>query len=267
MEFKIKSREDEDKSKYSKEDLDIAYSFSKKMYDEFSTFIKAIVLFGSAAKRKQTKNSDIDILIIVDDLAIQMTPEIIETYRIITEKIISKTSLKLHITSLKFTTFYEYVNAGDPIAINILRDGVALIDTGFFSPLKALLKMGRIRPTPESVWSYYSKAPYIISSSQGRINQALIDLYWAVIDSAHAALMVIGEIPPSPDHVAELIRKKIVAKGKLEIKYAHIIQDFYTFAKSVMHGEVTKVTGAEYDRYLEKANLFVNRIREFINEQ
>ena len=266
MEFSIKRQEDADKAKHSKEDLDKAYAFSKRIYQEFGTFIKAVVLFGSAARKEQTKRSDVDILVIIDDLSVQMTPEIIETYRIITEKIIAEVSTSLHITSLKLTTFHEYVHAGDPIAINMLRDGVALIDTGFFFPLKALLKMGKIRPTPESVWTYYAKAPQILIGSRALILQAVIDLYWAVIDAAHAALMAQGEIPPSPDHVSEMISEKLVATGKVEIKYAHIMHDFYTLAKAIMHKEITLMTGAEYDRYYEKAQAFVKRMQETIKE-
>ncbi|MFA6089254.1 MAG: nucleotidyltransferase domain-containing protein [Candidatus Woesearchaeota archaeon] len=267
MEFKIQKQEDLDFSKFAKEDLDIAYSFSKQIYDEFGQFLRAIVFFGSAARKTEQSGSDIDILVIVDDLAIQMTPEIVETYRIITEKIISKTSLKLHVTSLKFTTFYDYVLAGDPIAINMLRDGVALIDTGFFFPLKSLLKRGHIRPSKESIWTYYAKAPQIIVNSQSMILQATIDLYWAVMDAAHAALMSAGEIPPSPDHVSDLLRQKLVASGKLEVKYAHILNDFYTLAKSIMHRDISKVSGTEYDRYKEKATDFVERMQKLINSE
>lgn len=267
MEFKIKHNIDSKESNFKKEDLDIAYSFAKQIYDEFGTFLKAVILFGSVAKNEQKQGSDIDILIIVDDISIEMTSEIVETYRIITEKIIAKTSFRLHVTSLKFTTFYEYVVAGDPIAINMLRDGSALIDTGFFLPLKALLLSGKIRPTQESIWSYYSKAPIIITNSQSLILQATVDLYWAVIDSAHAALMFVGEIPPSPDHISEMFQKTLVAKGKIEIKYAHILHDFYTLAKSIIHRDIVKVSGTEYDRYKEYAEDFVKRMQDFIKNE
>lgn len=266
MDFNINYQEDQDKALYHKESMDIAYAFSKDLYKEFGQFLKAIVLFGSTAKRKENKDSDVDILVIVDDLTIKMTPEIIEAYRIIVEKLVKKVSTKIHVTSLKFTTFYEYVHAGDPVAINMLRSGVSLIDTGFFNPLKALLKVGRIRPTPESVWTYYSKAPHIINNSKNHILQAVVDLYWAVIDASHAALMAAGEVPPSPDHVSDYINNTFIKKGKLEQKYGHIVKDFYTIAKSIMHKEVTKMSGVEYDRYLKSATEFVEKMQNIINK-
>ena len=66
--------------------------------------------------------------------------ELIEGYRIIVENLIEKVSLKLHVTSMTFTSFWEHARVGDPILVNILRDGIALHDRGFFDPLQRILK-------------------------------------------------------------------------------------------------------------------------------
>ncbi|MFO8241301.1 MAG: hypothetical protein R6T90_09945, partial [Dissulfuribacterales bacterium] len=62
----------------------------------------------------------------------------VEAYRVIVEKIISKTSERLHITTLKFTNFWEYIRGGDPVGLNMLRGGIPLIDSGFFEPMQQL---------------------------------------------------------------------------------------------------------------------------------
>ncbi|MCJ7757484.1 MAG: hypothetical protein MUP24_05005, partial [Gillisia sp.] len=85
------------------------------------------------------KGSDIDILIIIDDVRAELTAEFVEAYRVIVEKIAFKISKKLHITTLKLTNFWDYTRAGDPIVINMLRDGIPLMDYGFFEPLQILL--------------------------------------------------------------------------------------------------------------------------------
>ena len=113
------------------------------------------------------KQGDIDILIVFDDVSVNLTPEIVSTYRIIIEKVISEVSTRLHVTTIKLTTYWEYVRAGDPIGMNILRDGVALLDTGFFDPLHALLVRGRIRPSPESVWTYLRELPEPYTTRNG----------------------------------------------------------------------------------------------------
>ena len=250
---------------YRKEDLDIAYKFTKDMHGELGTFLKAVVLFGSSARRKTSKESDLDILIVVDDLSVNFSSELVEAYRIIVQRLIAKNSTRLHVTSLRFSSFWEYIRNGDPIAINILRDGVALIDTGFFEPLQVLLRRGRIRPTEESIWNYYIRAPNTLHNSKWHILQATIDLYWGVIDAAHAALMKHGEIPPTPEHVADLLEEKLVKKKLLERKYVAIMRHFYKTMKMIVHREIKEIKGEEYDRYYKAAEDFVNRMREFID--
>ena len=265
MEFDIEERENPNTNEYSNEELDIAYSFAKRVHEEFGDAVKALVLFGSSARKKNVnKRSDIDILIVFDDVTMVLTNEVVTAYRVIIDKSVVETSTRLHVTSLKLTTFWEYIRAGDPVGMNILRDGVSLIDTGFFDPLRALLARGRIRPTPESVWTYFSKAPRNLFNSKWHVLQAVISLYWAVIDASHAALMKQGVIPPSPDHVAEILEKELVRKGLLERRYAEIMRRFYLLQKRISHRQVKEVSGRQWDLYVRDAEDFVHRIDVFL---
>ncbi|MBI2672247.1 hypothetical protein HYX16_04905 [Candidatus Woesearchaeota archaeon] len=156
MKFNVEKREKKNVEKYYYKDIDIARKFASLMYKEFGTLIRGLVLFGSTIRNPSSPKKDIDILIILDDVRIKFSRELVETYRIITEKIVASVDPgRLHIQSMKFTSFWEYVRAGDPVAVNILRSGVALIDTGFFDPLQILLDQGRIRPSEESIYTYF----------------------------------------------------------------------------------------------------------------
>ena len=251
---------------YKKEDFDIAYEFSKKIYEEMKDLVKATVLFGSSA-RKTVSQGDIDVLVIIDDLTVRLTPELTEAYTLITEKLVTEISPMLHITTLKLTAFWEYVRSGDPVIINMLRDGIALLDTGFFEPIQVLLKQGRIRPTHESVWAYFVKAPSTLYNSKWHLLQATVDLYWAVIDAAHAALMKLGEIPPTPEHVADMMQMHMVNKGLISKKYADTMRKFYKLSRMINHREIKEISGKEYDSYYKEAQDFVYKIREFIEER
>ncbi|MBU1198729.1 MAG: nucleotidyltransferase domain-containing protein [Nanoarchaeota archaeon] len=265
MEFDIHKRKKEVSDSYPKDVTDIAYSFSKKVYKEFAKFIKAIVLFGSTARKGKVSKGDIDILIIVDDVSIVMDREFVQAYRIIINKIVAEVApKKLHITTLKFTSFWEYVRAGDPVAVNILRDGVPIIDSGFFEPIQLLLFQGRIRPSTESMWNYFNKAPITLHNSKWHIKQGVIDLYWAVIDAAHAALMKLNEVPPSPSHVADLLETKMVKRGLLPQKYADMMRKFYNISRTILHGEITEISGAQFDEYYKLAKEFVEKMQMFI---
>lgn len=269
LDFKIENRHNENISKYEKEDIDIALEFAKEIKKELKDMLKAIVLFGSTARRVNTKEkaNDIDILLILDDVSIRFTPELIQTYRIIAERLVLKISRKLHLTNLRFTNFWEYVRAGDPIAINILRDGVAIYDTGFFSPLQVLLYQGRIRPSQESIQNYLALAPQTLQNSKSHILSATLDLYWAVIDAAHAALMSINEIPPSPAHVADMMEQKLITTGMLNKKHAYTMKQFYALGKSIMHGELLQISGDQYDVYYKEAYNFVMEMKKFIEKK
>ena len=266
MDFKVEKKKSENKKKHTKEDIDIAYEFAKEAYKEFGTFLKAIVLFGSNARKTKRKSNDIDILLIVDDVTIYLTPEIIETYKIILERLLGKMSRKLHITTLRFTSFWDLVRNGDPVIINIMRDGFPIIDTGVFEPLQRLLVMGKIRPTEESIWTYFSRAPTTLHNSKWHILQGTMDLYWAVIDAAHAALMKQGEMPPSPEHISGLLMEKLVKKGLLKKKYANTMQKFYDLYKGIAHRSIKEISGSEFETYYKEAEAFVKEMQKFIKD-
>ncbi len=266
MEFRIDRVPNPNVQHYADKELDHAYDFAKKAYKEFGNFVKAIVLFGGAAKRK-TKVNDIDILIIVDDISAVISPEMVDAYRVIVEKIVNDVSPKLHITTLKFTNFWEFARAGDPIVINILRDGIALLDNNFFEPLQALLMRGRIRPTPESIQVYYQKAPMTLQNAKWHVLQATLDLYWAVIDSAHAALMSIGEVPPSPEHVSDLMVEKMLKKRLVEKKHVLTMNKFYTLSKKIVTRDVGSISGKEFDLLYKEADEFIKKMNKIIEKR
>lgn len=266
MKFDLPRKDHPNLEKYERHDVDTSYRFANDIYKELGGLIKAVIIFGSSARKKITSKSDIDILVIIDDLTISLSPEVLEAYRVIVNKTIVNVSTRLHITTLRFTSFWEYMRNGDPIGINILRDGVALIDSGFFEPLQALLKKGKIRPTSESIWTYYIRAPNTLHNSKWHLLQATLDLYWGVIDAAHAALMKHGEIPPTPEHVADLLEEKLVKKKLLEQRYVAIMRHFYKIMKMITHREIKEIKGSDYDKYYKAADDFVKRMREFIEE-
>lgn len=265
MEFKVEKKVQFPEKKYSDKDIDIAYKFTKKIHKEFGTFLRATVLFGSTATPGHKDGGDIDILLLVDDVVYLLSPEIVEAYRVIVEKTIAETSTDLHVTTLKFTSFWEYIKIGDPVAINMLRDGVALLDTGFFYPLQLLLHQGRIRPTREAVMTYFQRAPTTLFNAKWHILQATVDLYWACIDAAHSALMKQKEMPPAPKEIAAVMQEKLVAKGLINKKYVKSMDKFYKLSKLILHRERKEMSGKEFDALYLEARDFVEAMRKIVD--
>ncbi len=269
MQFKVHTKTHPNVPKYPSTDYDFAKKFAEAMHKELGDFVKAIVLFGSTAREEKPLygERDIDVLIIINDLTMMLSNEVVQSYRVITENLASKNSKRLHITTLKLTNFWEYVRIGDPIAINMLRDGVPLYDSGFFEPVQQLLFQGRIRPTKEAIWTYFARAPATIHNGDWHILQATLDLYWAVVDSAHAALMKMGEVPPTPGHIAEMIHERLVRTGHVPAKYSGIMDMFYKLQKKIIHREIQEVEGRNYDQYKKIAQDFVKTMQRVVEQK
>lgn len=47
---------------------DAAYKFSKDIFVKYPRVIKSIILFGSYSKGKETESSDVDVMIVMDDI-------------------------------------------------------------------------------------------------------------------------------------------------------------------------------------------------------
>lgn len=273
MQFKTEPRDTKQKrqEKFAPKDVEIAMNFAKKVTENLGGLVSAVVLFGSSFRRigkvKPKTSNDVDILLILDDVRIKMTPDVVQTYRIIVKKTSAEIAPeRLHIQILHLTAWWGYVRAGDPVATTILRDGFALVDTGWFDPLQALLDDGRIRPSEESIWTYLNMADASLFRSKDHILGAVMDLYWSVIDSAHSAIMSAGEIPQAPKHVADMLRKSFVKEGKLDEKYAKVMEMFYHLSKEIVHKKISEISAKDCTEYSGLAEGFVKEMKRLVKE-
>jgi len=243
-----------------KKESDIAMDFATKAYKKFDKLVKSIVLFGSTAKQEQVAGSDIDIILIIDDVAINWDQELIAWYREELEKLIRTNPYQsaLHINTVKVSSWWEDLLRGDPVVINILRYGESMIDFGgFFNPLKALLIKGKIKSTPEAIYSALQRAPNHIARSKFAELSSIEGLYWAMVDSAHAALMAANIPPASPEHVAGDLKANFVDAGKLKMKYVAWYHDLLNLHKKIAHGQLKDLKGVEIDQWQDRAEEFL----------
>lgn len=247
------------------DDRDIAYDFAVKAYRKFKEVIKSVVLFGSVVKGETKKGSDIDIVIIIDDCVIDWDQELIAWYRQELSELLSaqKYYKKLHLTTVTLSTFMEEVRIGEPTVINMLRYGETLLDHGgFFNPLKVLLAKGKIRPTAESIFVTLRRAPMHLAKAKIDMVASIENIYWSMVDSSHAALMAAGQVPPSPEHIANLLDNIFVRRKMLNGRYSDWFKEMYELAHDVMHGTIKYIHGKEIDKYLDRASEFEKVMRE-----
>ena len=260
-------QEDEYPASQFTNEKDVAMEFAMQVHKKFDKLVKASILFGSQTKHSATVGSDIDIVLIVYDASINWDMELIAWYREELAKLIAanKYNNDLHINTVKLTTWWQDLLYGDPVIINILRYGEPLIDSGgFFLPIKALLAQGKIRSTPEAVYASLQRAPMHLARSKSAEIGAIEGIYWSMIDSAQAALITAGKVPPSPEHIPLLLKDAFVDRGMLDINSVRGLRDLYLLHKSVMHGEIKNVKGTEIDIWQEKAEKFITDMTNII---
>lgn len=252
-----------------KRERDIAMDFAIKSYKKFDRIIKSIILFGSTVKQSSVAGSDIDIILVVDDASIKWDTELITWYRHELEDLLKSNPYKteLHINTVKLTTWWEDLIRGDPTILNILRYGEAMIDyAGFFNPLKQLLLEGKIKPTNEAVYSCLQRAPIHIGRSKAAELGAIEGLYWAMVDSAQAALIAANITPPSPEHIPSDLNEAFVNTGKIKSKYVSWYRDLMMLHKKIAHGEVSDLKGVIIDDWQDKTEEFLKVMATLVNK-
>ncbi|MCK4552963.1 nucleotidyltransferase domain-containing protein [Candidatus Pacearchaeota archaeon] len=247
---------------------DIAMDFATKAYKKFNRVIKSIILFGSSIKQTSTADSDIDIIILIDDVSIHWDQKLIAWYRQELDKLLKANPYEksLHINTVKLSTWWEDLMRGDPIILNILRQGKSLIDlAGFFEPLKYLLIKGKIKSTPEAIYSCLQRAPVHIQRSKSAELNSIEGLYWAMVDSAHAALIAANISPPSPEHIAPELKETFVP-GKLKMKYVVWYRDLLILHKDITHGRIHDLKGADIDEWQDRTEEFLGVMARLVNK-
>jgi len=252
-----------------KSDRDIAMDFSIKIYKKFDKIVKAVVMFGSSSKNTSISSSDVDLVILIDDASIKWDQELIAWYREELGKLATANAYKkeLHLTTIKITTWWNDLLKGDPVIINMLRYGEALVDIGgFFNPLKVLLEEGRIKPTNEAIYTALERAPEHFRRSKMAVLGAVEGLFWAMVDSAQGALMAYKVMPPSYEHIPILMKETFVDEKKLKMDYVIWYRDLYILHRQIVHGEVSHIKGADIDLWQRRTEEFISAMVKLVKE-
>lgn len=246
----------------------IAVEFAGDLYKKFKGFVKTVVLVGSITKGKAKKASDIDLIVIVDNVSFKMTRDFMNFYRVQLAKLISKSKHKnkLHITTLTWSSVWENMRIGEPAIISFLRTGVPIIDElNFFEPMKFLLKWGKIRPTSEAVYNAMSRAPYHLNKAKLKLFAIVEDLYWAMVDSSHALLMINELTPTSPEHISNMLRK-LLKKKKVTENDIKLYNRVKTLMKKIAHMEVHDLDERHIGDLRNQVTRFVKKVENKVKK-
>ncbi len=249
-------------------EIPLIYDFTARVVKMFGSFIKSVVVFGSFAKGNISEESDIDLMILIDDASIGLTPEIITFYNKELDKMLRQegSRLKFHITTASISEFWDSVRRGDPLTIAILREGIPIADAGFFSPIKRLLQQGKIRPTAEAIELSVNRALFHLDDYSILTLNAINALYWAAIESAHAALMTVGSTPASPRHIIDEMRTRLVGKNMATEEDVKTFEGLYDEMKKIVHKQKFEESADEMRYWKEKTSKFVETMKKITDK-
>lgn len=244
--------------------------FKSKLLGMFRDYIKSIVVFGSFLRGEGTGKSDVDIYVIFDDtkMPLKKFEEIREKIDKDIYSLASSVDPRLHPQPiLALTEFIKGIRYTHPLFFNIIREGYAIYDTGFFIPMRKLLEWGEFPITPEAAHTRIDSVPGRIKRVKNvKVYIIAEDLYYAMLDAAQAVLMYIGVGPPVPKLAASEVRKHLVETGLLEEEYAKMLEDMVIFRKKVEYKEISDVTGQEVDEWIKRTENYVERFEKLLKD-
>ena len=250
-------------------EMRLIYDFTAKMVQQFRLFIKTVAVFGSFARGDIGGKGDIDILILVDDGALELRGEVKKLYNQEMQRIIRSehSPLKFHVNTVPLSEFWDGIRIADPILLNIVREGLPIFDRGFFVPVKKLMEQGKIRPTTESMFLCLDNADMHLVRHQDFLLKSANELYWAAIDSVHAALMSVRVVPPDPKEAARMLREHLVRPGYVDERYAVIMDEIYRIMKMIDHGELKHISGEDVDSYASSVKDLTAHLKQFVRDR
>jgi len=254
--------------------LRVAEIHKSLVLQKFEKYVVSYVIGGSFVRGDTVKTSDVDVFVIINDTDVKRMPrlELIERLRGIIYKYIEEASALagvkpnvLNVQIYLLTDFWQSVKDAHPVIFTFIRDGVPLYDRGTFMPWKALLKMGKLKPSPEAIDMFMSMGDNTVKRAKRAMLDILLqDIYWSVITPSQALLMLYGLPPPNTKETFKEMKRIFVDKEKmLETKYIKILEEItIKYYKGYEHEKVKEVSGKELDRILQNVEDYLKRLKE-----
>ncbi len=252
--------------------LRVAEIHKSLVLQKFEKYVVSYVVAGSLVRGEAVPTSDVDVFIIINDTDVKRMPrlELKERLRSIIYQYVGEASAiagvknKLSPQVYLLTDFWESVKDAHPVIFTFIRDGIPLYDRGTFMPWKSLLRMGKLKPSPEAIDMFMSMGDKTVK----RVKNALLDvvvneIFWGVTTPSQALLMLYGLPPPTPKHVASDMKKIFVDKEKmLEKKYITILEKVIEIYKDYEHEKIKEISGEQVDKLVKDTEDYLKRLKE-----
>ncbi|MBS3070987.1 nucleotidyltransferase domain-containing protein [Candidatus Pacearchaeota archaeon] len=251
--------------------LRVAEIHKSLVLQKFEKYVVSYVLGGSLVRGENISTSDVDVFIIINDTDVKRMSrlELKERLRgIIYQYVAEATALagtksKLSPQVYLLTDFWESVKDAHPIMFTFIRDGVPIYDKGTFMPWKVLLKMGKLKPSPEAIDMFMRTAEKTKEAADRRLIDAMIDIYYGVLTPSQALIMLYGLPPPTPKETAQQFKEIFVDKEKMLKKTdIAILEKAVKEFKTYEHDLKYKIHGKEIDSMIKSSEEYLKILKD-----
>ena len=239
---------------------------------KFEKYVVSYVLGGSLIRGDAVKTSDVDVFVIINDTDVKRMPrlELRERLRsIIYKYVVEASSLagvqnKLEPQIYLLTEFWDAVKDAHPVMFTFIRDGVPIYDRGTFMPWKALLRMGKLKPSPEAIEMFMSMGDEVIPRSKKTLlTDVFTNIFWGVTTPAQAMVMLNGSPPPNAKkELVKEFKKDFLETKMLEKKYIDFLEEVVQTWRDYEHEKIKEISGTEIDKLLKQTEEFLKRLKE-----
>ncbi len=267
MSSKDKMKEMREKSQERR--MESAEEFADKLKDKLGDKVKVVAVWGSVAKGEHGHDSDIDTLVILDDTKLQKdVPD--DAKKKIRKKVTNlakDTDDRITIQYFPFLTeFWDSLRKGEPLAIEAVRNGEAVYDTGIFMPAKRLLERGKITGTQESVKKRLKMGAAGYKKAEKNFRSSIPHkLEQAMANAGQAPIMLAGKKPPAKENVPDTLEEMFVEKDMLEEEFVEKAQKIYDFG-DLGEKNPEEVTGQAVEDHMEMTDDFVRRMHKLVSQ-
>lgn len=251
--------------------LRVAEIHKSLVLQKFERYVVSYVMGGSLVRGEAKETSDVDVFVIINDTDVKRMPrmELKERLRSIIYQYINEATAiagvknRLEPQIYLLTDFWESVKDAHPVMFTFIRDGIPLYDRGTFMPWKALLKMGKLRPSPEALDMFLSTGDRTIKRAKRALLDILVhDLYWGVLTPSQGILMLDGRAPPTPKQTIVEMNEAFVKTKMLEKKYLTTLEKVVDMFKDYEHEKLKEVSGSELDKLIKASEEYLARLGE-----
>ncbi len=249
--------------------FEVVEEFSDKLQEKLGEKVKCVAVYGSVSRGDHTHESDIDTFVVLDDTKLEqdVPQEAKDKIRKKVTDLAKETDDRITIQYFSFLTdFWDSIRKGEPLVVNVLRQGEPVYDVGIFMPAKRMLERGKIKSSREAVQKRLKVAGAGYKKAEKNMRSSIPHkLEQAMANAGQAPIMLAGKTPPGKEEVGDALRQVFVEEDMLEEEYAEIAQEIAEFADTgEKHPE--EVTGDQVEAMLEKTDDFIRRMHELVSE-